>query len=162
MTATGLLEDLRRQGARVEVDGGDLVITARRGIVTPELRAALADAKSELVTAIRASATGPFSPLVEYAAKVLPKIKMTIRETGDTKRDFDLVGQVRAIISEFQPGGNHIYLTIVTLEGRRVVVEWRALAGRDLRVALGRLLARTTSKQRSPGLATTRSERLGE
>lgn len=150
MSAIALLEDLRRQGARIDVDGGDLVITARRGLVTPELRAALAEAKPELLETLRASATGPFSPLVEYAASVLPKIKMTIRETGDTKRDFDLVGRVRGEIQKFQPGGNHIYLRIVTLDGRRVVVEWRALAGRELRIALAHVLANAGVSQRTP------------
>lgn len=141
MSAIALLEDLRRQGARIDVDGGDLVITARRGLVTPELRAALADAKPALLETLRVSAAGPFSPLVEYAASVLPRIKMTIRETGDTKRDFDLVGRVRRAIQEFQPGGNHIHLRIVTLDKRSVVVEWRALADTELRIALAHVLA---------------------
>jgi hypothetical protein len=149
MSATALIEDLHRQGARIDVDGGDLVITARRGLVTPKLRAALALAKPELLATLRASAAGPFSPLVEYAASVLPKIKMTIRETGDTKRDFDLVGRVRFAIQEFQPGGNHIYLAIITLDKRRVVVEWRALAARELRMALAQVLARAAVSERT-------------
>jgi len=147
MTARALLEELRRQGARIDVDGGDLVITGRRGLVTPELRAALVEAKPELLETLRASPSRPASPLVEYAASVLPKIKMTIRETGNTTRDFDLVGRLRRAVQEFQPGANHIYLKIVTLDGRRVVVEWRALAARDLRLALAQILARAATAE---------------
>ena len=141
MSATDLIENLHRQGARIDVDGGDLVITARRGLVTPELRAALAQAKPELLATLRASGAGPFSPLAEYAASILPKIKMTIRETGDTKRDFDLLGRIRSAIQVFQPGGNHIFLRLVTIDGRHVLVEWRALADRELRISLARVLA---------------------
>jgi hypothetical protein len=147
MTAIALLEELQRQGARIDVDGGDLVITARRGFVTPELRAALVEAKPELLATLRASGAGPFIPLVEYAASVLPSVRFTIRETGNTTRDFDLVGRARQAIQEFQPGGNHIYLRIITRDGRRVVVEWRALAARELRLALAQILARAATAE---------------
>jgi len=146
MNATTLLDDLRTRGAIVRADRGDIVVSAPKGLITADDRATLVDAKSELLQLLSSENSGPFSPLVEYAASVLPKIKMTIRETGDTKRDFDLVGRVRRAIQEFQPGGNHIYLNIVTLDGRRVVVEWRALADRELRVALAQILARAASK----------------
>jgi TubC N-terminal docking domain len=144
MNAAAFLAELREQGVEVSVERGDLLVVAPRGVLTPQICAALSEAKPELLAALRASAAGPFSPLVEYAASVFPKIKMTIRETGDTKRDFDLVGRVRCAIQEFQPGGNHIYLNIVTLDRRRVVVEWRALAARELRVALAHILARAS------------------
>jgi len=148
MNAATLLDDLRSRGAIVRADRGDIVISAPKGLVTADDRATLVVAKSELLRLLSSENSGPLSPLVEYAASVLPKIKMTIRETGDTKRDFDLVGRLRHAIQEFQPGGNHVYLKIVTLDGRRVLVEWRALASRELRIALAQILARGASGDR--------------
>src|SRR5262245_964940 len=49
MTPTELLTSLRLCGAEVQVDGGDLVIRARRGAVTPELKAALGELKPALL-----------------------------------------------------------------------------------------------------------------
>jgi hypothetical protein len=144
MNATTLLDDLRHRGAIVRVDRGEIVVSAPKGLVTAHDRATLAVAKPELLRLLSSEKSGPFSPLVEYAASVLPKIRMTIRETGDTTRDLDLVGRVRRAIQEFQPGGNHIYLKIITLDGRRIVVEWRALAARDLRLALAHTLAQAS------------------
>jgi TubC N-terminal docking domain len=149
MSATRLLDDLRNRGAIVRAVGGEIVVSAPKGLVTADDRATLGAAKSELLVLLSSEKSGPLSPLVEYAASVLPKIKMTIRETGDTKRDFDLVGCVRRAIQEFQPGGNHIYLRIVTLDGRPFMVEWRALADRELRIALGRVLANAAVSDRS-------------
>jgi hypothetical protein len=98
-----------------------------------------------LASAERTSeASIPRRPLAEVAADLLPNIRFTIRETANTRRDFDLVGQARQVIQEFQPGGNHIYLKIITLDGRRIVVEWRALAARDLRLALAHTLAQAS------------------
>ena len=156
MNAQALLDELRHQGARISVERGDLVIVAPHGVMTSKLREAIAELKPELVEALRTVGAGPFGSLVEYAASLLPTIRLTIRESGQTKRDFDLLGRVRSVISEFQPGANHVYLTIITVDGRRVVVEWRALADLELRVALGRLLARTTVRER---LALTASSR---
>lgn len=144
MNAMALLENLRTRGAIVRVEDGDILVSAPKGLVTSDERLTLAGAKSELLRLLSREGPGPSSPLVEYAASVLPKIKMTIRETGDTERDFDLVGSVRRTIQEFQPGGNHIYLNIVALDRRRVVVEWRALAARELRLALAHILARAS------------------
>ncbi len=144
MNATALLDELRSRGAIVRADRGDIVVSAPKGLVTADDRATLAVAKPELLRLLSSEHAGPFSPLVEYAAWVLPTIKMTIHETGDTKRDFDLLGRVRRAIQEFQPGGNDVYLKIVTLDGRRVLVEWRALADRELRIALAQILARAT------------------
>lgn len=141
MSAATLLAELRKHGVDISVQRGDLLVAAPRGVLTPQLCAALSEAKLDIVQTLRSFGAGPFSPFVEYAASVLPKIKMTIRETGDAKRDFDLVGRLRHAIREYQPGGNHVYLQIVTLDERRVVVEWRALAARELRIALARILA---------------------
>lgn len=145
MNATGVLEDLRSRGAIIRAEGGNIVVSAPKGLVTEHDRAALAVAKPELLRLLSLENAGPFSPLVEYAASVLPTIKMTIRETGNAQRDFDLLGRVRQVIEEFQPGGNHVYLTIVTLDQRRVVVEWRAVADRGLRIAIARVLARAAA-----------------
>ena len=149
MNASVLLSDLRSRGAIVRAERGEVVVSAPKGLVTADDRATLAVAKSELLRLLLDESSGPFSPLVEYAASVLPKIRLTIRETGDTKRDFDLLGDVRRVIQEYQPGGNHIYVRIVQIGRESVVVEWRALADRELRMALGRMLARTALNERT-------------
>jgi len=155
MNATALLAELEERSVILVTVGERLVVDAPRGALTRELRSAIVANKEGLLRELRerphlaqpdhASA----SPLAEYAASVLPKIKMTIRETGDTKRDFDLVGRLRSAIQEFQPGCNHIYLAIITLDKRRVVVEWRALADRALRISLAQVLAKAAVSERS-------------
>jgi len=147
MNAAELLDGLRSRGAIVRVDRGDILVSAPKGVVTEDDRATLVVAKPELLQVLSTESFGPFSPLVEYASSVLPRIKLTIRETGDTERDFDLVARVRRTVQEFQPGANHIHLAIVTLDQRRVVVEWRALADRELRTALAHVLARAAPSE---------------
>ena len=149
MNAVTLLAELKEQGVDVIVQRGDLLVGARRGALTPEICAVLSELKSEIVGTLRRAGEGPLSPLAEYAASVLPKIRLAVHETGDTKRDFDLLGEIRQLIREYQPGGNHVYLRIVPLEGEPIMVEWRALADRELRMALGRLLARAAQKERT-------------
>lgn len=140
MSATVLVENLMLLGVRFRADDDHLVVDAPRGVLTDDLKAELAAQKLEVLLLVRAR-----RPLADVAADLLPSIRFTIRETGNTRRDFDLLGRLRQVIEEFQPGGNHIYLKIVTLDGRRVTVEWRALAERELRMALGQILARAAS-----------------
>ena len=136
MSADTLILELRRLGVRLRAEHDRLVVDAPRGVLTDEMRAELKARKPDVLRLVQSTPS-----LADVAADRLPSIRFTIRESGDTQQDFDLVGRVRRAIEEFQPGGNHIFLTIVTLDGRRVVVEWRALAERGLRVAIGRLLA---------------------
>ena len=150
MNTTTLIEDLERRGVRLHVVGDQLVVDTPRGVLTDEICAALASQKPNLLRMLSAAANAtdasePHRPLAEVAADLLPSIRFTIRETGDTRRDFDLLGRARQVIQEFQPGGNHIYLNIVMLDGRRVVVEWRALAERELRIGLAQILARAAA-----------------
>ncbi len=98
MNATTLLNDLRSRGAIVQADRGDIVVSAPKGLVTADDRATLVVAKSELLELLSFENSGPVGSLIEYAASILPKIRLTIRETGDTRRDFDLVGRVRRAI----------------------------------------------------------------
>jgi hypothetical protein len=135
VSAVLLVQNLERRGVRLKVEQDQLVVDAPRGVLTADVKAELAARKSELFRLVRDRT------LDEVAANLLPRVRFTIRETGDTARDFDLLGRVRKLIQEFQPGGNHIYLNIVTLDGRRVVVEWRALATRQLRMGIAHILA---------------------
>ncbi|MEX2227479.1 MAG: hypothetical protein WEB52_13635 [Dehalococcoidia bacterium] len=137
MSATSLVRSLERRGVRLQAVDDRLVVDAPRGVLTDDVKEELRAQKSEVLRIVREG-----RPLAELAADRLPSIRFTIRETGDTERDFDLIGRVRQVIEEFQPGGNHIYLTIVTLDQRRVVVEWRAVADRELRLGIGHVLAR--------------------
>ena len=147
MKAIALVEDLERRGVRLRVEGEQLIVDAPIGVLTKEIKAALTS-KKDRVLRLLAEEPRTHRPLAEYAADRLPAIKFTIRETGEP-RDFELLGWARKIIEEFQPGGNHVYLTIVTLDGRRVVVEWRAVADRGLRLGLARLLAQHSRPERA-------------
>lgn len=140
MSATTLVRSLERMGVRLRAQDDRLVLDAPRGVLTDEVKAELRARKPEVLRIVRQR-----RPLAEIAADRLPSVRLTIRETGDTQRDFDLLGRVRQVIEEFQPGGNHVYLNIVTLDRRRVVVEWRALADRALRIAIAQVLARAAS-----------------
>jgi hypothetical protein len=141
-----LVEDLERRGVRLRGEGDRLIVDAPVGVLTDEITSALATKKLSVLRIL--SEPRNDRSLAEVAADRLPVIRLTIRETEDTARDFDLLGRVRRVIQEFQPGGNHVYLRIVTLDQRRVVVEWRALADRELRVALARLVAANGQRQR--------------
>ena len=79
------------------------------------------------------------SPLVEYAAELGLTVHFTIRETEDVAGDVAFLTRVRAVLAE-HPGQNLINMRIVTLDGRRPVVQWRALACEPLRHSLAGLL----------------------
>lgn len=142
MSATGLVRDLERMGVRLDAVNDRLVLDAPKGVLTDDIKAALRASKAEVLRIIRRR-----RPLAEFAADRLPSIRLTIRETGNVQRDFDLLGRIRKVIEEFQPGGNHIYLRIVTLDRRSIRVEWRAVADRGLRIALGQVLASADKQQ---------------
>jgi len=130
--------------------GERLLIDAPRGALTQELRSAIAENKPGLIRELRrrpASAEQKSAnSLMEYAADRAPAVRFTLRETEDIVHDIQLMNRVRRVIQEHQPGGNHIYLTIRTLDGRRVTVEWRALASRSLRLGIGSVLARAANR----------------
>lgn len=136
MSAEALAQRLERLGVRLDVEADRLVVDAPRGVLTADIKAELVACKPQLLRLI-----GSGIPLADFAADRLPVIRFTIRETGDTWHDFGLLGRVRQLIQEFQPGGNHVYLRIVTTDRRRVVVEWRAVADRRLRMAIAQILA---------------------
>jgi hypothetical protein len=152
VNTAALVEDLERRGVRLRAHGDQLVVDAPRGVLTTEITSALSSEKPALLRLLASAertiaGSKPRRPLADVAADLLPSIRFTIRETGDTRRDFDLLGRARQAIQEFQPGGNHIHLKVITLDGRRVVVQWRALADRGLRAALAKILARAASAE---------------
>ena len=58
MSATSLLEDLRTRGVQLTADGPDLCFRAPKGVLTPALRAALAEHKAALLIEVKAEANG--------------------------------------------------------------------------------------------------------
>ena len=81
------------------------------------------------------------SPLVEYAAKQCgARLRFTVQETADVVGDIAFLRRIRAVLEEW-PGDNIVQMRIVTFDGRRPVVSWRAYACRELRFAIARLLA---------------------
>ena len=90
-------------------------------------------------------------------------VRFTVSETADVVGDVAFLHRVRHPLDEF-PGQNRILMRIVTLDGQRPVVEWRAYASRALRLALGYLLAgalRPTPLSASRALDTRSPRRLG-
>lgn len=58
VTASVLLADLRHRGIAVAVEHGELVLRARKGALTPEIKAAVAAGKRELLELVRSEADG--------------------------------------------------------------------------------------------------------
>jgi hypothetical protein len=54
LNATALLSDLRARGVRLEPQGDKLRVVAPKGVLTPDLRATLAEHKGELLAALQA------------------------------------------------------------------------------------------------------------
>jgi hypothetical protein len=144
MNARAILAKLREHDIRVSACGERLLIDAPTGALTDDLRAALSESKPEILAMLADAAehgVRSASPLVEYASSVLPSVRFTVFETGDTERDFTLLHRLRHTIEEHQPGGNRILLRVVTTDRRKVVLEWRAVASRELRLDIARVLA---------------------
>jgi hypothetical protein len=128
MSAQALLAELADRRVVVIPLKHDLLIDAPPGALTPELRDAIAEQKQELIRDLSARPQQPrntaqTSPLAEYAADRLPKVRLTVRQSEDLVGDVKLMNRIREAIAKFQPGGNHIYVRIVPRQGRSVVVE---------------------------------------
>jgi uncharacterized protein YbaA (DUF1428 family) len=144
MNARAVLAKLREHDIRVSACGERLLIDAPAGALTDDLRAVLTESKPEILAALEEDAQRSVrqaSALVAYASSVLPFVRFTVRETGDTERDFTLLHRLRQIVEEHQPGGNRILLRVVTTDGRNVVLDWRAVDSRELRMDIARVLA---------------------
>jgi hypothetical protein len=89
----------------------------------------------------RGSAESLRQPLAEYAADRTPFIRFTLRETGDVVADCGLLDRIRSEIAKYEPGGNHIYLNVVTEDRRRIKLERRALVQPELRYDIAHILA---------------------
>ena len=68
VNAPAILRELRAEGVAVRAEGGELVVRAPRGVVTPKLRARLVTAKPELLATLRAEQAEDDAA---YAARVL-------------------------------------------------------------------------------------------
>jgi len=149
---------------RLELADGKVIVEGRfPGLLLEELRAH----KVEVRQAILGEAAGweadplgrgphdaPKGPLAEYAAHLpsVPVTRFTLRETEDVEDDAEWLRRIRRVIQEHQPGGNRIILNIVTLDGRRVGVEWRAVASRTLRQGIASLLRRKAQAARDSSI----------
>jgi hypothetical protein len=102
---------------------------------------AVAGERTRAKADVRVSPPPPRQPLAEYAADRLPSIRFTLRETGDVVADCLLLDAIRSAIANYEPGHNHIFLTVVTEDRRRIKLEWRARADLDLRLDIAHILA---------------------
>ena len=147
MTAAALLTRLHENGIVVTVENGSLRLEGHPGAVTPELTTQLRAHKSDLIEALQRP-----SPLAEFAADLALVIRFHVSETTDVEGDVAFLRRIRLLLDEW-PGSNRIRFRIRTLDGRRPLLEWRALATTELRMALARLLA-----ERGLALRTQRGE----
>jgi hypothetical protein len=76
----------------------------------------------------------------DHSARDATPVRLTVRERDD-HADIALLRRLRAILTE-HPGGNRVVVTLRMPDGRRVDAEYAAVASRELRLALGRELAR--------------------
>lgn len=79
------------------------------------------------------------SALAESARFAAPPVRVTLRETENNAADIALLTDLVKVIKEY-PGGNRVHLIIHELAGNKAVMEWSALASRDMRMALARTL----------------------
>jgi tubulysin polyketide synthase-like protein len=154
------MEELRQRGVALVARDDELVIFAPKGRVTPDIRESLVAQKPEILRHLRnamveKAALTRKACLAEYASDRLPAIRLTLRETEDMLSDFKVLDAIRDAIGEYQPGGNHIFMKVVTLEGRRVTLEWRALVEPELRRRLADILAAHATHRRSASAATS-------
>src|SRR5690606_14515365 len=63
VTTAGLLDELRRLDVRVRVDGGKVRVSAPRGVLSPELQAAIARHKAELLALAEETAGALDAPI---------------------------------------------------------------------------------------------------
>lgn len=153
MNASALVADLRTQGVSFAVRGDELLVYAPRGRITAAIREALVACKPDILRELREGApraqpSNRPSSLADYAADRAPFIRFTLRETEDIVSDFKVLDAVRRVIQEFQPGGNHIFLNVRTVDGRRFKLEWPALVESELRRALATVLANEGLRRR--------------
>ena len=73
-------------------------------------------------------------PIVDFASRLpgVPVIRITAYETEDVNGDVEWLGRLRELLKD-HPGGNRVVLTIRTLDGRKVLAEWRAFSSPTLR-----------------------------
>jgi len=162
MNALALVHDLRQHGVSFLACGDELLVYAPKGRITPEVRDALVACKPQILQNLRAREAETVKPpsLADYAADRAPTIRLTLRETDDTVNDFRLLDAIRNVIQEHQPGGNHVFLKIITVDGRRFTLEWRALVARDLRVSLAGILANEGVKRGATNAAARSTTKM--
>jgi hypothetical protein len=78
-------------------------------------------------------------------------VRFNLRETEDVVGDIECLRQIREVIEEFRPGCNRIMVTIITLDGQRTEIQWRAIAARELRMGIARALAHRASASHEGG-----------
>ena len=107
--------------------------------------------------ALDSDAADARSPLLDAVQEIAPAIRLTVTESSDVARDVWFLRRIRRLLEEFA-GRNLVLMRIVTLNGRRPLLRWYALACPELRVALARLLAERAvdQEERRPRSAQSR------
>jgi hypothetical protein len=141
MDGMSLLAEARAAGLTVRAERGKLIVRGPKTLEPLALR--VLEQKGAVMQALCAPST---SPLAEWAASApgMPKVCFTLRETDDSGTDAAWLQRIRKLIEEHQPGNNRIVMTIFTLDGRKVYAEWRAVASRELRTDIARILVQRT------------------
>ena len=139
-----LLDRLAAADVRLTVRAGQLEYDAPKGALDEDLVDELRAHKPELIEALQHP-----SPLAAAAVALAPIIRFHVSETEDVEGDVAFLRRVRLLLNK-HPGSNRVRLRIRTLDCRRPLLEWQALATTELRLALGRLLAERGMEPRPP------------
>jgi len=150
---TTLLDKLGDLDVHLTAIGDRLIVNAPSNILGDDLRREIRLHKAALLNALRTNPPAPSSrsALLEYAARRLPTIRFTLRDSDDVVADVRLLDAIKCAVTEFQPGGNRIMFTIQTQDGRKVRAEWRAVADPALRRRIAVLLAQHAKRTRDTG-----------
>ena len=83
--------------------------------------------------------------LADFGSRLptVPVIRITAHETEDVEGDVEWLRRLRELLNE-HPGTNRVILTIRTLDGHKVLAEWKALSSPPLRRRIADLLRERT------------------
>jgi hypothetical protein len=118
MTTTSLLSDLQRLGVDVTAKGDKLVINAPKGVLTPEIRARIAEQKVALLALL--SAQQGYSDVSEIEEKE----ELTAFRPGETPEPYKRFIEARKRLG----GPMNVPLRVITPRGKGICGKYGGLA----------------------------------
>lgn len=136
-SAQSILAEARQRGIHLELVDSRLIVRHRRGAPVEDIRGLVESNRPQVIGLLEQER------LLEYAAHLpgMPVVHFTLWETEDVDGDVAFLQRLVDTLREY-PGGNRVIATIRGIDGCKHLVEWRALASRQLRRSIGDLLRR--------------------